>query len=227
MSGRSVVVTGGFGALGSAVAAAFAAAGHRVARIDFAAAPTERDPRYLDLGGVDLTDTSAAASSVSQVKTALGGIDMLVNIAGGFTWESVSEGTLETWLRMYAMNLATAVTMIQCALPALLEAEGARIVCVGAGAAIKADRGMGAYAAAKSGVHRLTESLAAELADKDITVNAILPSIIDTAANRADMPGADFGSWVQPAAIADVLLFLASPASRAISGALIPVTRGG
>jgi len=86
---------------------------------------------------------------------------------------------------------------------------------------------MGAYAASKSGVHRLTESLAAELAGKDITINAILPSLIDTPTNRADMPDADFSSWVQPAAIADVLLFLASPASRAITGALIPVTRGG
>jgi len=86
---------------------------------------------------------------------------------------------------------------------------------------------MGSYAASKSAVHKLTESLAAELADKDITVNAILPSIIDTPTNRADMPDADFSTWVQPAAIAEVILFLASPAARSISGALIPVSRGG
>jgi NAD(P)-dependent dehydrogenase (short-subunit alcohol dehydrogenase family) len=227
MSDRSVVVTGGFGALGSAVAAAFAAAGHRVARIDFAPAASTAESRYLDIGGVDLTDAAAAAAAVAQVKDAFSGIDMLVNIAGGFTWETVGDGAIDTWQRMYAMNVATAITMIKSALPVLLAAEGARIVNIGAGAAIKADVGMGAYAASKSGVHRLTESLAAELAGKDITINAILPSIIDTPTNRADMPDADFSSWVQPAAIADVLLFLASPASRAITGALIPVTRGG
>jgi NAD(P)-dependent dehydrogenase (short-subunit alcohol dehydrogenase family) len=87
--------------------------------------------------------------------------------------------------------------------------------------------GMGAYAASKSGVHRLTEALAEELADSGVTVNAILPSIIDTPTNRKDMPDADFSQWVKPQAIADVILFLASPAARAVTGALIPVTRGG
>ena len=86
---------------------------------------------------------------------------------------------------------------------------------------------MGAYAASKAAVHRLTEALAAELATDGITVNAVLPSIIDTPANRADMPDADFSTWVQPQAIADVILFLASPAARAVTGALIPVNRGG
>lgn len=85
---------------------------------------------------------------------------------------------------------------------------------------------MGAYAASKSGVHRLTEALAEELAGKGVTVNAILPSIIDTPANRADMPDADFSQWVKPQAIAAVILFLASPAAGAVTGALIPVTRG-
>jgi NAD(P)-dependent dehydrogenase (short-subunit alcohol dehydrogenase family) len=85
---------------------------------------------------------------------------------------------------------------------------------------------MGAYAASKAGVHRLTEALAAELAGSNITVNAVLPGIIDTPTNRADMPDADTNQWVQPSAIADVILFLGSTAARSISGALIPVTRG-
>lgn len=227
MNNRSIVVTGGFGALGRVVGAAFAANGDKVALVDFAAAPVDGSAACLHIGGVDLTDSAASAAAVEQVKTNFGGIDMLVNIVGGFTWEMVADGSVESWQRMYAMNVLTTVTMTKAALPALLHAQGARIVNIGAGAAIKADAGMGAYAASKAGVHRLTESLAAELSGKDITINAILPSIIDTPANRADMPDADFSNWVRPEAIADVLLFLASPASRAITGALIPVTKGG
>ena len=116
--------------------------------------------------------------------------------------------------------------MTKAALPALMASAGGRIVNIGAGAAIKADAGMGAYTASKAGVHRLTESLAAELAGSNVTVNAVLPSIIDTPANRKDMPDADVGEWVTPQAITEVILFLASPAARAISGALIPLTRG-
>jgi len=226
LTARSIIVTGGFGALGRVVAAAFAAQGDKVARVDFAATPPPGNDGGLDLPDVDLTDAAAAAQVVARVTAAFGGIDMLVNIAGGFTWETLDGGSTAAWQRMYAMNVVTAATMTKAALPALTAAAGGRIVNIGAGAAIQSAAGMGAYAASKAGVHRLTESLAAELAGQDVTVNAILPSIIDTPTNRADMPDADTSLWVKPAAIADVILFLASPASRAISGALIPVTRG-
>jgi NAD(P)-dependent dehydrogenase (short-subunit alcohol dehydrogenase family) len=226
VSARTVIVTGGFGALGNAVAAAFAAQGDRVARVDFAPQAGGGEG-MLDIGGVDLSDEAAAERVAAQVKERFGSIDILVNIAGGFTWETLQDGSPASWQRMHAINVLTAVTMTKAALPALTAAKGARIVNIGAGAAIRAEAGMGAYAASKAGVHRFTEALAAELAGKDVTVNAILPSIIDTPANRADMPDADTGNWVKPAAIADVVLFLASPASRAITGALIPVTRGG
>jgi NAD(P)-dependent dehydrogenase (short-subunit alcohol dehydrogenase family) len=226
MTGRSIIVTGGFGALGRVAAAAFAAQGDKVARVDFAPQPADAQPAMLDLGGVDLADAAAAAAIVTRVCDAFGGVDVLVNVAGGFAWKTLADGGVENWKRMYAMNAITAVTMTSTALAALRGRAGGRIINVGAGAAIQATAGMGGYAASKSAVHRLTESLAAELVNDDVTVNAILPGIIDTPANRADMPGSDFSKWVQPQAIAEVILFLASPAARAISGALIPVTRG-
>lgn len=227
MAGRSIIVTGGFGVLGSAVAAAFAAQGDRVARVDFAPSPSQPLEGALDIGGVDLTDPAAAARAVAQVVEAFGSIDALINVAGGFVWQLLADCAEDTWSRMFAMNAATCVNMIRATLPKLSASKEARIVNIGALGAREAAAGMGAYAASKGAVHRLTESLADELKGQDITVNAILPSIIDTPTNRADMPDADFGHWLQPAAIADVILFLASPAARAISGALIPVTRGG
>jgi NAD(P)-dependent dehydrogenase (short-subunit alcohol dehydrogenase family) len=227
MAARRAIVTGGFGALGRVVAAAFAARGDQVARIDVDAAPSETTAEVLDLGGVDLTDAAAVGAAVGRVTQAFGGLDTLVNIAGGFTFETFHDGSLDTWGKMHARNLVTNATITKAALSTLKQSPDARIINLGAAAAQQAGAGMGAYAASKAGVHRLTESLAAELAADDITVNAILPSIIDTPANRADMPKADFSQWVPAQAIADVILFLASPASRAITGALIPVTRGG
>ncbi len=224
---RSVIVTGGFGVLGQAVAEGFAAAGDKVARIDFAPSPHTAIAGALDIGGVDLTDAAVTEAALDQVRGAHGGIDVLINVAGGFTWETLEGGSIDAWAKMQAMNLISNATITKLALPALKQSSAGRIVSIGAGAAVKAGMGMGAYAASKSGVHRLTEALAEELAGSSVTVNAILPSIIDTPTNRADMPDADTSTWVQPAAIADVILFLASTSARAITGALIPVTRGG
>lgn len=227
MTSRTVVVTGGFGILGSAVAKAFADAGNSVVRVDYAPAPGGVLPGGTDIGGVDLTDFAAAQKTVADIVAAHGSIDVLVNVAGGFVWETLADGGSATWQRMFAMNAVTCVNMTKAAIPELTKAAGARIVNIGAGGAVVAAAGMGGYAASKGAVHKLTESLAAEMSGQDITVNAILPSIIDTPTNRADMPDEDFSQWVQPAAIADVILFLASPAARAINGALIPVTKGG
>lgn len=223
---RSIIVTGGFGVLGRAVTEAFRANGDRVARIDFAATAPDANPGGLDMGGVDLTDAAAATDAVQRVISAHDGIQILVNVAGGFTWQTLADGGPETWARMFAMNATTCVTMTKAALPALCTTPGSAIVNIGAGGALVAGAGMGGYAASKSAVHKLTESLAAELVGTDCTVNAVLPSIIDTATNRADMPDADFNQWVKPEALAQVIVYLASPAARAISGALIPVSRG-
>ncbi|MFT4025860.1 MAG: SDR family NAD(P)-dependent oxidoreductase [Novosphingobium sp.] len=223
---RSIIVTGGFGVLGQAVAETFAAAGDKVARIDFAPSAKAAIPGGLDIGGVDLTDAAATAKALEQVVAAHGGIDVLVNVAGGFTWETLEGGSIDSWARMQAMNLMSNATITKLALPHLTKSAAGRIVNIGAGAAIKAGMGMGAYAASKSGVHRLTEALAEELGGTSVTVNAILPSIIDTPTNRADMPDANFAEWVKPQAIAEVIAFLASDAGASITGALIPVTRG-
>lgn len=221
----SVIVTGGFGALGQVVAKAFADRGDKVARVDFAPSAPSALPGALDLGGVDLTDQAATQGVLDKVASANGGIDVLINIAGGFTWETMEDGSLDSWARMQTMNVMTAATITKLALPELKKSSMGRIINMGAGGAVKADMGMGAYAASKAGVHKLTEALAVELGGTSVTVNAILPSIIDTPINRKDMPDADPKEWVTPQGIANVMLFLASPASGAVTGALIPATR--
>lgn len=228
MRSKVVAITGGFGVLGAAVARAFAASGASVALIDRTAqAPStlsEEFAQHLLIGNVDLADSSQAAAAVSQVQSRFGRLDALINVAGGFRWETVAQGSVDTWDLLYTMNLKTAVCASQAALPVLLSSGQGRIVNIGAGAALKAGVGMGAYAASKSGVARLTEALAEEVKDQGVTVNAILPSIIDTPQNRADMPDADFKRWVTPESIAQVAVFLASDAAAAITGALIPVS---
>jgi NAD(P)-dependent dehydrogenase (short-subunit alcohol dehydrogenase family) len=219
----AVAVTGGFGALGRAVGEVLARAGARVALIDRAAAPSGVPSGVLALGDVDLGDAAAARAAVDRAAAALGGLYGLVNVAGGFRWETIEGGSIDTWDRLFAINVRTAVLASQAALPHLLAAGRGRIVNVGALAAGQAGLGMGAYAASKAGVARLTEAMAEEFKDRGITVNAVLPSILDTPANRADMPDADASRWVQPQALARVVLFLLSADSAPITGALIPV----
>lgn len=223
---RRVVVTGAFGALGRVVVATLTAAGAQVAALDHAPAPADDTAAGVvhQAGGVDLADGDAAKAALAQAAAALGGIDALVNIAGGFRWETVADGSLDTWDRLYRLNLRTAVAASQAALPALLASGHGRIVNIGAAGAVKAGNGMGAYAASKAGVARLTEAMAEEFKDHGLTVNALLPSIIDTPANRADMPDADPGRWVTPQQLAGVIQFLLSEPAAAITGALIPVT---
>jgi NAD(P)-dependent dehydrogenase (short-subunit alcohol dehydrogenase family) len=219
LEGRVVVVTGALGALGQAVAAAAEAAGAKVARLDLA--PGSGD---LVFGGLDLADGDAVGQALDDIAGRCGRIDGLVNIAGGFTWQTLAGGGPEAWERMFRINLLTAVTASHAALKHLTASAGGSIVNIGANAASRAGAGMGAYAASKAGVAKLTEALAEELGGANVRVNAILPSIIDTAANRRDMPGADHSQWVAPEAIARVVVFLLSDQAAAITGALIPVT---
>ena len=227
-----VVVTGAFGALGVAVASAFVEGGAHVALLDVAPQPPASirekfGPAPLLFGGVDLSDLESTRRVMDVTATRFGGIDVLVNVAGGFRWETLEAGDVETWDQLYAMNLRTAVVCCKTVLPAMLARGRGRIINIGAAAAARAGAGMGAYAASKAGVQRLTESLSEELKDRGITVNAILPGTIDTPRNRADMPDADFTRWVPPRTIAGVIVFLASDAANAVTGASIPVLGGG
>ncbi|MDO9473947.1 MAG: SDR family NAD(P)-dependent oxidoreductase [Caulobacter sp.] len=227
MTNRVAVVTGGFGALGSVVARHALDAGYRVAAVDLSPSPTQPSAGdMLCLGGVDLTDAEVAVAIMDRIAEALGGLDVLFNVAGGFVWQTVADGDPAIWARMHAINLTTALNASRAALPRLLAGGSGRIVNVGANSAVRADAGMGAYAAAKGAVHRLTESLAVETRGRGVTVNAVLPSIIDTPANRADMPDADASGWVTPDDLAAVMLFLASPRASAVTGALVPVVGG-
>jgi NAD(P)-dependent dehydrogenase (short-subunit alcohol dehydrogenase family) len=192
---RRVIVTGGLGALGRQVGAELSARGARVALVDRAAS-VAIDGVEAVFGGVDLGEAASTSNAFGQIAGRLGGIDALVNIAGGFAWETLESGSIETWDRLYAMNVRTAAIASHEVLPYLLREKSARIVNVGALAALK---------------------------DRNVTVNAVLPSIIDTPANRAAMPDADTSRWVAADQLAAVIAFLLSDDASAVTGACLPV----
>ncbi|MFC5429972.1 SDR family NAD(P)-dependent oxidoreductase [Paraburkholderia denitrificans] len=227
IDGKVVAITGGFGSLGLATAALLIERGARVALIGRSAVPGTLPAGVtaaLGLGGVDLADLQAAKQALDAVNDQLGRLDAVLNIAGAFRWETIADGDPATWDLMYEVNVKTALNASKAALPHLLKSGAGRIVNIGAGAGLKAGAGTGAYGASKAGVARLTEALAEELKDKGITVNAILPSILDTPQNRRDMPNADFTRWVQPREIAALIAFLLGADAQAITSALIPVS---
>ena len=214
-TGKRVLVTGAAGVAGRAVASAFQAGGATVTGADI----VEDDAPWRTIVA-DLIDPDGARGAVEQA----GVIDILANIAGGFTMGDEITGTSdETWDFMMNLNARTALNMCRAAAPGMVENGGGKIVNIGARGGLRGAAAMGAYIASKSVVIRLTETLADELKHKGVNVNCILPSIIDTPRNRADMPKAKFDQWVSPEAIAGVVLFLASPAADAIHGAAIPV----
>jgi NAD(P)-dependent dehydrogenase (short-subunit alcohol dehydrogenase family) len=230
LSGKVLVITGADGALGGAVATVLGKYGARLALISHgpataapAAAAAASPSNVVHFGGVDLTQPDAARAVMDSVVQQTGRLDGLINVAGGFRWEKIAGGSVDAWDAMYSLNLKTAVAACQGALPHLLQTGGGRIVNVGALGAAKAAAGMGAYAASKAGVAKLTEALADELKGRGITVNAILPSTLDTPRNRLDMPKADFSRWVTLTEAAEVIAFLVSDEASAVTGALIPV----
>ena len=223
MNGKIVVITGASGALGQVVLERAVKSGATIAAIDHSAKTPASTPDRLQIGGVDLSDAAQTDAAMAAVVKQFGKIDVLINIAGAFTFENIADGNNKSWETMHRLNLLTALNASRAAIPHLTSSKAGRIINIGAMGALQAGAGMGPYAASKAGVHRLTETLAAELKGK-VTVNAVLPSTIDTPANRRDMANADFSKWVTPDELASVILFLASDAASAVTGALLPVS---
>lgn len=217
---RVVVITGAAGALGSAAAAHFAAAGATLALLDVA--PID-GPHHAQ--GCDLTDADACRAAIAVIEREVGPVSVLANIAGGFAMgDAVHETSAATWDFLMGLNAHSVLNMARAVVPHMLERGHGKIVNIGAGPGQHGVAGMGAYSASKSVVIRLTEAMAGELKSRGINVNCILPSVIDTPANRKSMPDADFGAWVTPEAMARVIAFLASADADPIHGAALPVT---
>ena len=227
-AGRTVIVTGGTGALGGSVVSGFLEAGARVL-VTYVAegevAPFRR--RFADAADrVELhrCDVRAAVevdALLRQVPS--GALQAVVNLAGGYRWTKVADADDATLEHLLDLNLRTTFAMCRAAAPALVAAGGGAIVNVSARAALRGEAGNGVYGATKAAVLALTQSLSAELKRNGVNVNAVLPSIIDTPANRKAMPKSDPAAWVAPGELANVIVFLASDAAAAVHGAAIPV----
>lgn len=231
VSNRVVVITGAVGNLGFAVAKAFHEAGAKTVLVDrskdrlrhaFAHLADSQD--HLLAGGVDLVDGKSVAALMNQASTRFGSIDVLVNTVGGYRGgKPVHEDDLENWDFLFDINVRTTLHACRAAIPHMIRQKRGKIINVASRGALIGGGWSAASSASKSAVLRLTESLAEELGEAGVHVNCILPGTIDTPQNRAAMPSAKHSKWIQPSAIADVIVFLASEASRGIHGAGIPV----
>jgi NAD(P)-dependent dehydrogenase (short-subunit alcohol dehydrogenase family) len=228
---RVILITGATGNLGSVTARAFHSAGQRTVLVDRSperlrqAYPGLVDsPRHLLAGGVDLSDGDSLERMVGDVLARFGRVEALVHTVGGWRGgKPVHETDLADWDFLFQVNLRTTLHCCRAVIPAMIRQGHGRIITVASRDALAGSAGSAAYSASKSAVVRLTEALADELRGFHINVNCVLPGTIDTPQNRAANPTADFSRWVDPAALADVIQFLASDASRAITGAALPV----
>src|SRR6476660_2133576 len=219
MKGKVVLITGGAGALGQTVVPAFVSTGASVILGDL---------NPVQMPGVtalkaDFTDQTQVQSLVDEVIRTSGRLDALINLVGGFATGRVVETDVLLWQRMLTMNLTSAFLLSQAVLPSMLQRGQGRMVHVAARAALEPFSGAAAYIVSKAGLVGLIRTLSTELAGSGVTVNAVLPSTIDTPANRRAMPAADPSKWVRPDSIARTLTFLASDAASQINGALIPI----
>ena len=230
-----VIVTGVGGNLGTAVAELLAARGSQLVLVERTAANLAatmdrlpRRERHLAMPGVELTDAAAAGTVCAEALARFGRIDGLAHTVGSFAMADIDAADPAHWEGLYRANLLTTLSMCRAVAPHMRAAGRGAIVTIGAtAAAARAAKGMAAYAAAKSAVLRLTESLADELKSVGVRANCVLPSIIDTPQNRAAMPKADTSRWVRPVQIAEVIAFLLSDAASGVTGAAIPVTGRG
>jgi NAD(P)-dependent dehydrogenase (short-subunit alcohol dehydrogenase family) len=230
-SGQTVMVAGATGNLGRAVARAFKAADANLVLVDRGRdrlakqyPELQSSAKALFANEVDATDLEAVASAVSAAVDRFGRLDVLVNTVGSYRGgKPLAETPQEDWDFLMQINARSMLVPARAVVPCMLAQGSGKIVSVAARAGLAGAAQQGMYSASKSAVIRLTESLAAELRDANINVNCVLPGTIDTPENREQMPRSDFSRWVPPEAIADVILFLASDAARAIQGAAVPV----
>ena len=229
LAGKVALVTGASGNLGSVVARRLLQAGARLALPDRSPARLERAFPEAALESVfvarcQITKAESVARFVADAEVRFGGLDLLVNVAGGFRYARLDGDTaLRDWDDMMAINARTAFLLCRAVAPAMARRGGGAIVNIGSRAALAGAAGTAAYAASKAAVVRLTEAVSAELKASGVRVNCVLPGTIDTPDNRDAMPTADRSQWVDPQALADVILFLLSPAARAVHGVALPV----
>lgn len=221
---RVVLITGATGGLGGAVTQAFLEAGAMVAGVSsprHAAAVSHS--RFFGVQ-TDITTAGGARSAVQQALGKWGRIDVLAHLAGGFAGgRPVAQTDDETWRRMMDLNLDAAFYMARAVLPHMIEARRGRIIAVGSRTGLEPVATLSAYGVSKAGLIALVRTIAAEVRNSGITANAVLPSVIDTPANRASDAGADYSKWVKPESIAGLILWLASDAADDVNGAAIPI----
>jgi len=220
----NVIVTGGTGALGGAVVKAFLDAGHRVLSVGgHHESDSVQNDRLLH-ARYDLTLADSAAQLVDEAIAKLGSFEVVVHTMGAFAGgEPVQKTSNDIWNTMLSVNLNAAFFLMRAVIPHLLEQKRGRVLAVGSRSAIQPAGGLSAYVVSKAGLQALIATLALELTGSGVTANTVLPSVIDSPANRKAMPRADFSRWVKPEAIANLLLWLASDDTAAVNGAAIPV----
>ena len=223
MKGKVVLVTGANGGLGTHVTQAFLDAGGTVIG-------TSRNIRQSDFPGeftalpAEISSLSGAKSIVEKVISRFSRLDVLAHTVGGFAGgQSVAETDDATFQSMFDLNLNSFFHMLRASIPVLRKSGHGRIIAIGSRAALEPGAGVGAYSASKAAMISLVKTAAIENRDAGLTVNAILPGTIDTPANRAAMPNADFSTWVKPANVASLMVWLASDAGEDVNGAAIPV----
>jgi len=232
---KITVITSAVGNLGMATARLFQHAGAKTVLVDRSPDRVREafndiadSPDHLLAGGVDLSDATSVGKLIEQTLGKFGRVDAIVNTVGGYRGgKPVHEADLADWDFLFNVNVRTTLLCCRAVIPQMVKQQSGKIITVASRDGLSGSAGYAAYSASKSAVLRLTESLAAELKVSNINVNCIMPGTIDTPQNRAAVPNGDFSRWVEPAAIAEVILFLASDASRAVNGAALPVFGNG
>jgi NAD(P)-dependent dehydrogenase (short-subunit alcohol dehydrogenase family) len=221
--GRMFLVTGANGGLGRAVTRAFLGEGAAVAGVYRSGQPASEDERFREYRA-NVADPAEAAAVVERAAKDFGRLDGLIHLVGGFEGGAPAEDTSdETWRRMLDVNLNAAFYAMRAALKVMRAAGHGRIVAVGSRTGIEPAAGLAAYGVSKAALNALVRTIALEVRDSGITANLVLPSVIDTPANRAAMPSADHSRWVHPDSIARLIVFLASGAAADVNGAAIPI----